>query len=100
MEATSATYNLYPENIPEELKSIPQWVNWAGIWDEEKLNKPPMTTKGRNASSTAEKKWATFEKSLAALGRNGVYVDYTGKRNQVTLDGVGLAGLELSPIHI
>ena len=82
-------------NIPEELKDLDQWVNWAGIWSEEKekFSKPPMQANGRNASSTAPKTWATFSKSLAAVGRAGVYTDNAGARHHVTLDGIGLAGL-------
>jgi hypothetical protein len=88
----------FPE-IPEELKDRPQWVNWAGIWSEDrgKLSKPPMTASGRNASSTDEKAWTTFQESISALGREGVYVDNSGKRHHVTLDGVGLAGLGRTP---
>jgi len=82
-------------NIPEELKVLDQWVNWAGIWNAEgeKFSKPPMTANGRNASSTGEGTWTTLEKSLAAVGRTGVYTDNAGTRHRVTLDGVGLAGL-------
>jgi hypothetical protein len=87
------------ENIPEELEILDQWVNWAGIWseDKEKFSKPPMTAGGRNASSTEPGTWTTLEKSLAALGRDAIYVDNTGRRQRVTLDGVGLAGLGRTP---
>jgi len=87
------------ENIPEELKRLDQWVNWAGIWseDREKFSKPPMTASGRNASSTDEKTWTTFKEALAALGRGAVYVDNSGNRHRVTLDGVGVAGLGRTP---
>ena len=83
------------ENAPEQLKQINQWVNWASIWnkDKEKFSKPPMKASGRNGSSTDETTWTTLEKSLAAVGREGVYVDNSGKRHRVTLDGVGFAGL-------
>jgi hypothetical protein len=87
------------ENAPEHLKQINQWVNWSRIWneDKEKFNKPPMKASGRNGSSTDETTWATLEKSLAAVGREGVYIDNSGKRHRVTLDGVGLAGLGRTP---
>jgi hypothetical protein len=87
------------ENVPEKLKRLEQWVNWAGIWSEDKakFSKPPMKASGRNASSTDEKTWTTLEKSLAALGREGVYVDNAGEKHNVTLDGVGLAGLGRTP---
>ncbi len=87
------------ENAPEQLKQINQWVNWSRIWneDKEKFNKPPMKASGRNGSSTDETTWTTLEKSLAAVGREGVYIDNSGKRHRVTLDGVGLAGLGRTP---
>ncbi len=63
------------ENVPEELKRMDQWVNWSKLWNEDKtqFSKPPMRASGRNASSTDEKTWTTFEESVAALGRDGVY---------------------------
>ncbi len=61
-------------NIPEELKALNQWVNWAGIWnaEKEKFSKPPMRANGRNASSTKPKDWTTLEKSLAARSGRGL----------------------------
>ena len=90
------TREIQPENIPDELRGLKQWVNWAGIWSEDKENfsKPPMTSGGRNASSTKPGTWTTLEKSLAALGRDAIYTDSAGQKHSVTLDGVGLAGLE------
>jgi hypothetical protein len=87
------------ENIPEELKCLVQWVNYARIWSEDKakFNKPPMTASGRNASSTRPSTWTTLEKSRAALGRDAIYVDNNGTRHRCTLDGVGLAGLGRTP---
>jgi biotin operon repressor len=87
------------ENAPEQLKQINQWVNWSRIWneDKEKFNKPPMKASGRNGSSTDEATWTTLEKSLAAFCREGVYVDNSGKKHRVTLDGVGFAGLGRTP---
>ncbi len=94
-----AATRIAAENIPSKLRNLDQWVNWAGIWgeDKEKFSKPPMTAGGGNASSTNEKTWTTLEKSLRALGRKGVYVDNSGNKHHVTLDGVGLAGLERTP---
>ena len=83
------------ENVPEELKRMDQWVNWSKLWNEDKtqFSKPPMRASGRNASSTDEKTWTSFEKSVAALGRDGVYKDNSGKKHNVTLDGIGFAGI-------
>jgi hypothetical protein len=98
-DAHEGIREIQPENIPEEMKSLEQWVNWAGIWSEDKakFSKPPMRANGRNASSTKEDTWTTLEKSLAALGGDGVYTDNAGKRHRVTLDGIGLAGLGRTP---
>lgn len=87
------------EHVPTALQLLDQWVNWAGVWseDKKKFSKPPMTASGRNASSTDEATWSTYHKSLEALGRDGIYTDNTGKKHHVTLDGVGLAGLERTP---
>jgi hypothetical protein len=89
-------YLLIPGNIPEEIKRFDQWVNWAGVWNAKrsKLNKPPMTSRGFNASSTDRKTWSTFDEALAAVGSEGIYLDPKKVRHNVTLDGVGLAGLE------
>ncbi len=97
--AQERTTEIKAGNIPEELKALNQWVNWAGIWnaEKEKFSKPPMRANGRNASSTKPKDWTTLEKSLAALGRAGVYKDNAGERHHVTLDGIGLAGLGRTP---
>ncbi len=91
----NAAAEIAGENIPEKLCQLDQWVNWAAIWNEDKakFSKPPMKANGRNASSTDPKTWTTLEQSLAALGREGVYVDNAGKRHRVTLDGIGIAGL-------
>ncbi len=98
-DAHEDTREIQPENIPEEMKGLEQWVNWAGIWSEgkAKFSKPPMRANGRNASSTKPGTWTTLDKSLAALGREGLYVDSSGERHRVTLDGVGLAGLGRTP---
>jgi hypothetical protein len=87
---------IQPENLPQELKSLKHWVNWAALWsaDKKSFSKPPMRANGRNASSTEPGDWTTLEESLAALGRDGVYRDRWGRKHHVTLDGVGLAGLE------
>ena len=58
--------------IPQELRSLPQWVNWR--W-EQRMNpttgelvwtKPPYQTNGQHAESDNPATWTTFEKALAA----------------------------------
>ncbi len=54
---------LKPENIPDELKSRPQWVVWKAVG--EKADKVPFSVRtGRRASSTDLMTWSTFEEAL------------------------------------
>jgi putative DNA primase/helicase len=55
------------ENIPEELKVRPQWVNWKYAWDGKKWTKHPYSPRtGRKASSTDLLTWSTFEEGVEA----------------------------------
>jgi putative DNA primase/helicase len=55
------------ENIPEELKVRPQWVNWKYAWDGKKWTKHPYSPRtGRKASSTDLLTWSTFEEAVEA----------------------------------
>jgi putative DNA primase/helicase len=59
------------ENIPEELKTRPQWVPWKAVG--EKPDKVPYSVRtGRRASSTDLLTWATFQEALEAY-ENGEY---------------------------
>ena len=49
------------ENIPEELKKVPQWVCWQG---EAKIPKNPFN--GQNARSNDKKTWGTFPQAVKA----------------------------------
>jgi hypothetical protein len=63
-----------PENIPPELRALPQWVVWRYTWkeDENEWTKPPYDAHtGENASSTNPSTWATFEGALAAYRAGG-----------------------------
>jgi putative DNA primase/helicase len=65
------------ENIPEELKKLPQWVTWKYVFREGKWTKPPYQVKGRKlASSTDPETWGHFEDALKT---------YQSKR----VDGIG-----------
>lgn len=52
------------ENIPQELKSVNQWVCWAGI---DKIPKCPYT--GGNAQSNNPQTWADFATAVEACER-------------------------------
>jgi putative DNA primase/helicase len=73
-----------PENIPDELKALPQWVTWRYVWleDRQKWDKPPRNARtGRAASSTNRKTWSPYADALHAY-KDG------------DLDGIGLAVTE------
>ncbi len=53
------------ENIPEELKTLKQWVCWNG----DKLPKNPYT--GGNAQSNNKDTWGTFNDALKAIEKFG-----------------------------
>ncbi|MDR1133573.1 MAG: toprim domain-containing protein [Synergistaceae bacterium] len=53
-----------PENIPGELKALPQWVMWRAVQRGEKWTKPPFMITGENAKSTDPDTWTTFEQAL------------------------------------
>jgi len=67
------------EEIPPELKALPQWVTWKFDWrdgkdgKEGKWTKVPYRADGRGpASSTDPSTWATFEKAASARGFDGI----------------------------
>ncbi|WP_431029653.1 DUF927 domain-containing protein [Lysinibacillus sp. LZ02] len=63
-----------PENIPDELKQLKQWVIWKAEWNEERqvFEKIPYRSNGRyKADSTKPKSWGTFETIYEAYD-NGI----------------------------
>ncbi len=60
-----------PENIPDELKALPQWVMWRYVWlpDTQRWDKPPFQVRLRNpalAKVNGPKTWNTFGAAIAA----------------------------------
>lgn len=47
-------------NIPQELRALPQWVNWVLEKRDGKDTKIPTQPNGNRASSTDRKTWSTF----------------------------------------
>lgn len=61
------------ENIPQELKDVPHWVNWKAIERGGEETKPPFMPSGKFAKSDDPATWNTFNTVMAAADRfNGV----------------------------
>ena len=52
--------NIYPANIPSEMKEKKQWLLWKGIKQGDKVRKIPFTVDGKPASSTDSGTWSSF----------------------------------------
>ncbi|GAX60918.1 hypothetical protein SCALIN_C15_0060 [Candidatus Scalindua japonica] len=66
---------LFPENIPEELKTLNQWVVYRleKKPGREKPTKPLYQANGKKASSTNPETWCTFEHALEAFQKKNFY---------------------------
>lgn len=75
------------ENIPEELRQLPQWVNWRSEQRNGKTTKVPKQPSGENASSTASKTWSTFERVAQTNGQfNGIGFVFTKQAGYTGVD--------------
>ena len=52
--------SFYPENIPQEMKDIPQWVVWKLEKRDGNLTKVPYQVNGKKADTTKSETWATL----------------------------------------
>jgi putative DNA primase/helicase len=74
-------------NIPEELRQLPQWVNWRIEQREGRSMKVPKQPSGVNASSTAPKTWSTFERVTQTNRQfNGIGFVFTKETGYVGID--------------
>jgi putative DNA primase/helicase len=65
------------ENIPDELKCLPQWVNWKLEFRVGRWTKPPFQVDGKSyAKANDPQTWGSFEEALSTYEWN-------------SLDGVG-----------
>ena len=87
MEVKTGITPVKRDGIPAELRELKQFVCWQGkrAPETEKLNKVPKKYDGRAGSSTNPATWSTLDKALDAVEADD------------RLDGIGLAGLELTP---
>ena len=60
------TLDVRPDNIPDELKAINQWVSWKWAWDKkmQKFKKPPFNPVTDNPSYTAPEGQSTFDRAV------------------------------------
>jgi len=79
------------ENVPAQLRALPQWVLWKYEGREgEKPKKPPFTIDGERASIINPETWSTFPKAVQAYtqreGYEGLGVILTGGITVIDLD--------------
>jgi len=64
------------DNIPEELKELPQWVAWdfeENLKDPDRPKKPLINPKtGKKASVTNPKTWGTFKAAVNRFKKDGL----------------------------
>lgn len=73
--------------IPSELAERPRWVRWKPLERRGKATKVPMTTAGRNASSTDPATWTTHAAATASAVGAGLGFVLNG-------DGIGVIDLD------
>ena len=74
------------EKIPEELKSLPQWVGFfrTPAKDGKTTKKPVNVRTLYGASSTNPETWGTFEQAVQSIGKTARVGDSQGK-----IEGIG-----------
>ncbi len=79
-----------PEDIPEELKSRPQWVVWKLETRDGKPTKVPYKSEtGRRASVTELMTWSAFEDALEAYEFGKPFRGWSGTASQSRRRRVG-----------
>ena len=63
------TLPVVPEAIPQELRSLCQWVCWRWELRDGKWTKPPHQPSGQYAACTRRETWGSFEEAFAAYQR-------------------------------
>lgn len=77
-------------NIPEEMRQLPNWVLWKLEGIEGRYTKIPYQIKGIKASSTNSETWTTFDKAIEAYSRAE---GFSGLG--FVLTGTGIAGIDI-----
>lgn len=92
-----AYLTIHPENIPDELIRLPQWVCWRAVWRPGKGDKSGKWTKvpyqpdGRAAKSTNPSTWTKFGHALLAYQSHS---EFDGIGIVLTV-GAGIVGVDL-----
>jgi hypothetical protein len=78
------------QDIPDELKNIPQWVCWKAVPKANgKIDKIPYDPKtGKAGDSTDPAKWDTFSRAFSAYGNDGGYAGIGFTLNGSKITGV------------
>lgn len=58
------------DNMPDQLKQIPQWTCWKYQQRGKKTTKPPVNAKCQSISVQKPENWMTFEDAVQAYERN------------------------------
>ena len=81
------------EEIPEELRSLKQWVLWRYVWkdDQSAWSKVPLQPGGTAASTTNPETWATFDTVVLAFNQrqghfSGIGFVFTRESGYVGID--------------
>ncbi len=77
---------IFPENIPEELKSIDHWVNWRIIEIKGKITKPPIKPDGKFASVDDKGTWSDFDTVLDSARKNHFGIGFVLTNDYIGLD--------------
>ncbi len=89
-----ALLKIQPENIPDELKAIPQYIPWGWRWDDAKgrWGKPPLDWGGNKSNPHSPANWRSFDDALAAVIANTR--DFSGLGLSMG-DGSGYVGFDI-----
>ena len=77
-------------NVPELLKSLPQWVLWKyqQVAGKDKPKKPPFQVNGRAATVDDPATWSSYQQAMTALDTSAAYqgVGFMLERGIVAID--------------
>ena len=88
-----------PQNIPEVLQAIPNWVCWRYVDRGAKWTKVPHRCGGQSASTADPATWTTFERVANAYTNGGFDgVGFMLDGAPVTPHGLVIAGVDLDHV--